>query len=145
MLLYSDHSFNDEKNTSVLTISIEYIISTKCFDAPLFQNLHIYLSMCSLSLVFFHEIAWSVLFSFVFSIVIIVAFRIFVKWFILLDFSFFSFYNYLCICHQPAKICSKFYNWILFKLIFLYLIDFGADFSWLIPRYTKRYSSCIKT
>ena len=53
LLLYGDHSFNDEKNTSILTASIEYIISTKRFDAPLFQNWHIYLSMCSLSLVFF--------------------------------------------------------------------------------------------
>ena len=38
LLLYGDHSFNDEKNTSILTASIEYIISTKRFDAPLFQN-----------------------------------------------------------------------------------------------------------
>ena len=52
VLLYGNHSFNDEKNTSILTASIEYIISTKRFDAPLFQNWHIYLSMCSLSFVF---------------------------------------------------------------------------------------------
>ena len=38
VLLYGDHSFNDEKNTSILTASVEYIISTKRFDAPLFQN-----------------------------------------------------------------------------------------------------------
>ena len=38
VLLYGNHSFNDEKNTSILTASIEYIISTKRFDAPLFQN-----------------------------------------------------------------------------------------------------------
>ena len=38
VLLYSHHSFNDEENTSILTASIEYIISTKRFDAPLFQN-----------------------------------------------------------------------------------------------------------
>ena len=38
VLLFGDHSFNDEKNTSILTASIEYIISTKRFDAPLFQN-----------------------------------------------------------------------------------------------------------
>ena len=37
MLLFGDHSFNDEKNTSILTASIEYIISTKRFYAPLFQ------------------------------------------------------------------------------------------------------------
>ena len=38
VLLYGNHSFNDEKNTSILTASVEYIISTKRFDAPLFQN-----------------------------------------------------------------------------------------------------------
>ena len=60
----------------------------------------------------------------------IAAFRLFCiifDYFILLHFSFFSFYNYLCIFHQPAKICSKSYNWILFILTFLYLINFGAD------------------
>ena len=44
VLLFSDNSFNDPKNTSVLTASIEYIISTKRFDAPLYQNRH--LSIC---------------------------------------------------------------------------------------------------
>ena len=38
VLLYGDHSFNDEKNTSILTDSIEHIISAKRFDASLFQN-----------------------------------------------------------------------------------------------------------
>ena len=37
-LLYGDHSFNDEKNTSILAASIEYIISAKRFDPLLFQN-----------------------------------------------------------------------------------------------------------
>ena len=37
VLLYGNHSFNDEKNTSILTASVEYIISTKRFDAHLFQ------------------------------------------------------------------------------------------------------------
>ena len=46
----------------------------------------------------------------------------------LLDFSFFSFYDYLCMFHQPAKICPKSYNCIILKLIFLYLNYFGADF-----------------
>ena len=32
----SDNSFNDAKNTSVLTASVEYIIPTKRFDAPLY-------------------------------------------------------------------------------------------------------------
>ena len=38
VLLFGDNSFNDAKNTSVPTASIEYIISTKRFDAPLYQN-----------------------------------------------------------------------------------------------------------
>ena len=38
LLLYGDHSFDDEKNSFILTASIEHIISTKRFDAPLFQN-----------------------------------------------------------------------------------------------------------
>ena len=38
VLLYGDHSFNDEKNTSITTASVEYTISTKRFYAPLFQN-----------------------------------------------------------------------------------------------------------
>ena len=48
LLCYGDHSFNDEKNTSILTASIEYIISAKRFDTLLFQTWHFYLSMCSL-------------------------------------------------------------------------------------------------
>ena len=42
VLLFSYHSFNNVKNTSVLTASIEY--STKRFDTPLYQNW--YLSIC---------------------------------------------------------------------------------------------------
>ena len=38
VLLLGDDSFNDVKNTSVLTASIEYILSTKRFDGPLYQN-----------------------------------------------------------------------------------------------------------
>ena len=37
-LAYGDHSFNDEKNASILIASIEYIVSTKRFHALLFQN-----------------------------------------------------------------------------------------------------------
>ena len=39
LLLYGDHSFNNEKNTSILTASIDYIILTKRFDAPFFLKL----------------------------------------------------------------------------------------------------------
>ena len=46
-----------EKNTSILTASVEYIISAKCFDSPLFQNSHIYLSICTLLLVFVKKLA----------------------------------------------------------------------------------------
>ena len=39
VLLFSDHSFNDVKYTYVLlTALIEYIIATKRFDTPLYQN-----------------------------------------------------------------------------------------------------------
>ena len=38
VLLHGDQSFDDEKYLSILTASFEYIISTKHFDAPLFQN-----------------------------------------------------------------------------------------------------------
>ena len=38
VLLFGNNSFNDAKNTSVLTASVEYIISTKCFDALSYQN-----------------------------------------------------------------------------------------------------------
>ena len=44
VLLFGDDSFNDVKNIFVLTASTEYRISTKCFDAPLYQNIH--LSIC---------------------------------------------------------------------------------------------------
>ena len=37
-LLFGDDSFNDVKNSSVLTSSIEYTLSTKRFDGPLYQN-----------------------------------------------------------------------------------------------------------
>ena len=38
MIIFGDDSFKYVKNTSVLTASIEYILSTKCFDVPLYQN-----------------------------------------------------------------------------------------------------------
>ena len=38
VFLCGSRSFNDEKNTSILTVSIEYIISTKRFDASVFQK-----------------------------------------------------------------------------------------------------------
>ena len=41
VLPFGDDSFNDTKITSVLTASIEYILSTKRFDIPLYQNLHL--------------------------------------------------------------------------------------------------------
>ena len=44
VLLFGDDSFNYVKNTSVLTASIEYMLSTKSFDVPLHQNWH--LSIC---------------------------------------------------------------------------------------------------
>ena len=38
VLLFTDDSFNDVKNTSVLTVSIKYILSTKRFDVLSCQN-----------------------------------------------------------------------------------------------------------
>ena len=38
VLFFGDRSFNDAKYISVLTVSIEYIISTKRFDVPFYQN-----------------------------------------------------------------------------------------------------------
>ena len=62
-----------------------------------------------------------------------------VKRFILLDFTFFSFYDYY-VCFINLQKFPKCYSWIIFKLIFLYLINFGADFCWLIT--TKGCSAC---
>ena len=50
VLLFGDDSFDDVKYTSVLTASIEYILSTKRFDVPF------YLSICSLFLVFIKKL-----------------------------------------------------------------------------------------
>ena len=44
VLVFGDDSFNEVKNTSVLTASIEYILSGKRFDVSLYQNW--YLSIC---------------------------------------------------------------------------------------------------
>ena len=41
VLLFGEDSFNDVKNTSVSTASIEYILSTTRFDVPLYQNWHL--------------------------------------------------------------------------------------------------------
>ena len=38
VLLFGDDSFNDIKNTSALTASSGYMLSTKSFDVPLHQN-----------------------------------------------------------------------------------------------------------
>ena len=38
VLLFGDHSFNDVKNTSALTTSIEYITSPKQFDVPIWLS-----------------------------------------------------------------------------------------------------------
>ena len=36
-LLFGSNSFDTKANTNVLNVTIEYIISTKRFDKPLFQ------------------------------------------------------------------------------------------------------------
>ena len=88
MLLYCDHSFIDEKKTSVLNASIEYIVSTKRFDAPLCS---IYLSMCSLTLVFVKKLLVNFFYLVLYFLYLwLLSLDYFVKRFILLDFSFFS-------------------------------------------------------
>ena len=97
--------FNDEKNTSILTASIEYIISTKRFDAPLFQNWHIYLSMSSLSFVFVMKLSVN-LFCFTFTIVRTAIFRLFCKMIYFVRFFFlylFIFHDYYVCFINPQK------------------------------------------
>ena len=43
MLLFGKQFFNDKKHTSVLFSSMEHIISTCCFDAPLYIKTHTFL------------------------------------------------------------------------------------------------------
>ena len=62
VLLFGDNSFNDAKNTSVLTASIEYIISTKRFDALLYQNWHLSICLYHLSICLFVDIQFTVSF-----------------------------------------------------------------------------------
>ena len=71
-------SFNDVTNNSVLTASIEYILSIKRFDIP-YINIDTYLFVfMEFILVFYQEIALIfMLYSFVFSILTIAYFRLF--------------------------------------------------------------------
>ena len=63
MLLFGGHSFNDVKNTSVLTASIEYIISAKRSGVSLISKLTlIYLSICSLLLVFIKKLLFHLIY-----------------------------------------------------------------------------------
>ena len=105
VLLYGNHSFNDEENTSILTASIEYIISTKRFDAPLFQNWHIYLSMSSLSFVFVMKLFVN-LFCFTFTLVRTAIFRLFCNMIYFIRFFFFYlfiFHDYYLCFINPQK------------------------------------------
>ena len=104
VLLYGNHSFNDVKNTSILTASVEHIISTKRFHAPLFQNWHICLSMSSLSFVFVMKLFFN-LFCFTFTIVRTAIFRLFCKKIYFIRFFFlylFIFHYYVCFIN-PQK------------------------------------------
>ena len=80
MLLFGEDSFDDVKSPSVLSASTDYVIATKHFDVPLYQNWH--LSICLYAVYFgsCQEIALIfMLFSFVFSILTIAYFRLFCK------------------------------------------------------------------
>ena len=71
-------SFNDVTNNSVLTASIEYILSIKRFDIPYIKiDTYLFVFM-EFILVFYQEIALIfMLYSFVFSILTIAYFRLF--------------------------------------------------------------------
>ena len=71
-------SFNDVTNNSVLTASIEYILSVKRFDIPYIKiDTYLFVFM-EFILVFYQEIALIfMLYSFVFSILTIAYFRLF--------------------------------------------------------------------
>ena len=106
VLLLCDNLFNYVKNTSVLTALVEYIISTKRIDASLHQDWH--LSVCLYAVCFelfiklFHLCYLALYFLYLRLIIL----DYFVKELTLLDFSFFSFYVYLCMFYQSTKICS---------------------------------------
>ena len=88
MLLYGNYSFNDEKKYFYfISASVKYIISAKRFDAPLFQNWHIYLSMSSLFFVFVMKLFVN-LFCFTFTIVRTAIFRLFCKMIYFIRFFF---------------------------------------------------------
>ena len=142
MLLYGDQSFNDYKRYFYFNCLNWIYNFNKTFWCSLISKLTHLFVYVQLIFRFCQEIACKfILFSFVFCILIIASFILFCKMIYIIR-SFFSFYDYLCMFyHKSAKICSKSYNWIIFKLIFLYLIDFGANSCWLIPRYTKGYSA----
>ena len=71
-------SFNDVTNNSVLTASIEYILSIKRFDIPYIKiDTYLFVFM-EFILVFYQEIALIfMLYSFAFSILTIAYFRLF--------------------------------------------------------------------
>ena len=46
MLLCGDDSFNDVNDTSILTASIEYIISTNHLEIPLYEKWHLSICLC---------------------------------------------------------------------------------------------------
>ena len=80
VLLFGEDSFDDVKSPSVLSASTDYVIATKHFDVPLYQNWH--LSICLYAVYFgsCQEIPLIfMLFSFIFSILTIAYFRLFCK------------------------------------------------------------------
>lgn len=99
VFLFGQQSFNDVKNTSPIIASIEQIILTKYFYAPLLCISKLtHVSMCGLFLVFvkkFYVHLFYVVFYFLY--LRLLSFQVFVQ--------FLRFYV-LCMFQQPAKICS---------------------------------------
>ena len=109
MLPFGDDFFNDLKNTSVLTASVEYILSKNILMFPYIKidtYLFVYMQFI------FSFLSRHCYYIYVFLVLYFLFLRLltldyFVNELVLLGFSFCSCYVYFCMFHQTAKICSK--------------------------------------
>ena len=83
MLLFGGQSF-DVKNISILTASVEYMISAKRFNAPLYQNWQLFIFLCG-----DHFYLLSRNFSFIYFILSCIIYT---------NDCFFNLYYYTCNC-----------------------------------------------
>ena len=110
------------------------------------------MSMCSLSLVFAKKFLVNLFYSVLYFLYLrLLSWDHFVKWFMLLDFSFFSFCDYLCMFpadlvtfaeeilnwkhHFLCSVCSKPYKWIIFRLTVLQ----NKSMDWFLYDNSLRY------